>query len=181
MSRVDALAPSLPLTRPESLASSRQRGTPRLARYFVDKGWAHLLLLTGAAIFLFPFVWMLATSFKTDEEIAEGGWWPTVPHFRASSPYARRPVEVRKPADVDPDHWNRALPLLQKATLESLDALPANQLQLSPTGAADYRDAAASVLLNRLTPRLGRKLWAGDPSALVAAYAVLLTPDTLAG
>src|SRR5687768_7894753 len=68
--------------------------------YLARTGWAHLLLLTGAAIFLFPFFWMVLTSFKTDEEIAEGGVWPAIPVYREQSPYARRAVEVHKPANV---------------------------------------------------------------------------------
>src|SRR5688500_2828902 len=83
---------------------------PHFARYFARSGWAHLLLLTGALLFLFPFVWMILTSFKTDEEIAEGGWWPAVPAYRASSPYPRRAIEVHKPANVSEDAWDAWLP-----------------------------------------------------------------------
>ena len=74
--------------------------TRRFLTYFARTGWAHLLLLTGAAIFLFPFFWMVLTSFKTDEEIAEGGWLPAIPSYRESSPYPRRPIEVHKPANI---------------------------------------------------------------------------------
>ncbi|MDW8262099.1 MAG: carbohydrate ABC transporter permease [Phycisphaerales bacterium] len=49
----------------------------------------HLLLLLIAAVFLFPFVWMLLTSAKTDEEVAAGRRLPALPVFRASSPYQR--------------------------------------------------------------------------------------------
>jgi|GEM_PF-547015 len=47
----------------------------------------HLLLLSIAAAFLFPFVWMLLTSAKTDEEVAAGKWLPAMPTYRESSPY----------------------------------------------------------------------------------------------
>src|SRR5262245_41840665 len=47
----------------------------------------HILMLLLALLFLFPFFWMLATSLKTDEELAESkSWWPSVPTFRATSP-----------------------------------------------------------------------------------------------
>ena len=45
----------------------------RFAAYFTRSGWAHVLLLLAAWMFLFPFVWMLATSVKTDEELMEPG------------------------------------------------------------------------------------------------------------
>src|SRR4051794_13776616 len=56
---------------------------------------AHLLLLTGGIAFLFPFLWMLLTSMKTDEELAAGTWWPSIPHFRADADLAR-PLELRE-------------------------------------------------------------------------------------
>lgn len=48
---------------------------------------AHVAMLACCALFLFPFAWMLGTSVKTDEELAEAkSWWPTVPKFCATSP-----------------------------------------------------------------------------------------------
>jgi len=47
----------------------------------------HLLLLSIAAAFLFPFVWMLLTSAKTDEEVAAGRWLPALPTHQWESPY----------------------------------------------------------------------------------------------
>ena len=41
----------------------------RLGRYVASRGWLHLTLLVGVGIFIFPFVWMVATSLKTDEEL----------------------------------------------------------------------------------------------------------------
>lgn len=49
--------------------------------------WLHITLLMFAGVFLFPFVWMLLTSAKTDEELAAGKWFPAMPTFRAESPY----------------------------------------------------------------------------------------------
>ncbi len=38
---------------------------------------------------------MLLTSMKTDEELAAGAWWPSIPHFRADADPAR-PLELRE-------------------------------------------------------------------------------------
>src|SRR3954468_611059 len=70
-----------------SLASSRRRS--RVARYLAGHAWAHLLLLSGIAIFLFPFVYMVATSLKTDEELTGTDWFPTLPQFEPASPRVR--------------------------------------------------------------------------------------------
>lgn len=52
----------------------------------------HLALLTIAAIFIFPFVWMLGSSIKTDEEVSHQSL-PAIPRFRATSDPAR-PLEI---------------------------------------------------------------------------------------
>src|SRR5687768_611401 len=103
--------------------SNRQSaiGNRKFFSYFVRYGWAHLLLLTGALIFLFPFFWMLLTSFKTDEEIAEGGWLPAIPTYRASSPYTRRAVEVHKPANVSEEAWDAWLPVLRPRAVAAVE------------------------------------------------------------
>ena len=45
-----------------------------------------MLLLLASWMFLFPFVWMLATSVKTDEELMEPGILPPIEHFRPEQP-----------------------------------------------------------------------------------------------
>src|SRR4051812_40723556 len=72
----------------------------RFARYFVARGWLHLVLLTGVAIFVFPFIWLVATSLKTDEELTDLGWMPSIPHFVPRSPYVLPQPEVVKPMEV---------------------------------------------------------------------------------
>jgi multiple sugar transport system permease protein len=134
--------------------------------------WPHLLMLAGTCIFLFPFLWMIVTSLKTDEELTEGGWWPTVPHFRRSSPYARPPVELHKPAFVTDEQWAAALPVLQQCARAALGNATADQ---------DVRDAAASVLIDRLAPKLGKSQWSSPTGGeLEAAFKKLLTPDAVA-
>jgi len=71
----------------------------RFGKYFTRTGWAHILLLLAAWMFVFPFVWMFATSIKTDEELMEPGVLPPIEHFRSSSPYVRKTNEPIKPID----------------------------------------------------------------------------------
>ena len=61
-------APEAPSRAPRD--DAKAQATPsRLARYLVSRGWIHLVLVTFVGIFLFPFAYMVATSFKTDEEL----------------------------------------------------------------------------------------------------------------
>lgn len=71
------------------MTRSSRAPASRFGRYLATRGWAHLLLLCGTGIFLFPFFWMLVTSLKTDEELSQRSWLPKIPTFRAESPYPR--------------------------------------------------------------------------------------------
>ena len=73
---------------------------------------AHTLLLGGAALFIFPFFWMVTTSFKTRREVGvqNAGLLPKVPQARGASPYIDS--DHFKPTDevdgVPPAVWKRA-------------------------------------------------------------------------
>src|SRR5215218_7396378 len=181
-----------------SLASSRRRS--RIGRYLAGHAWAHLLLLSGIAIFLFPFVYMLATSLKTDEELTGTDWFPTLPQFQPASPCVRATPAVAKPLEASEEKWAAVLPALRRITREAVDAAPL------PVGAADvdanaYRAAATEFLLAATVPRLNLDLWStptagtpgaaasvgnssaappGDTSKLEAAYKAAITPVAVA-
>ena len=70
-----------------------------------------LLLLLASWMFLFPFVWMLATSVKTDEELLDSGILPQVEHFHPEQPVrARAAVEPIRPTDVTLARWEQMTP-----------------------------------------------------------------------
>ena len=136
---------------------------------------AHLLLIAGACLFLFPFLWMFITSVKTDEELQEGGWLPVVPTFREASPYSRRPVQVHKPANVPEEVWERRLPMLRgRAELNVIARLVGSPNRPATT------EPIVSVLLDRLTPMLPVAAWTGGEEELWKAWDALLTPEAIA-
>src|SRR5436190_15055316 len=98
MSDITAIPASLSRPTSQPLASSRHLS--RFRRYMLGHAWAHLLLLAGIALFLFPFVYMFATSLKTDEELTETGWFPSIPQFTPSSSHVRAASIVPKPAEA---------------------------------------------------------------------------------
>src|SRR3954451_15496571 len=86
--------------KPRGSGANEFRRRSRFAVYFTNHGWVHALLLLSVWLFLFPFLWMLATSVKTDEELMDGAILPTIETFRPTSPYVRPRLEARKPGDV---------------------------------------------------------------------------------
>ena len=127
-----------------------------VARYIARRGWSHVLLLTAAMIFLFPFVWMVATSVKTDEEIASGDWWPDVPQFRDHSPYVRPPVSIERPTGVSDDLWEKHFPTLRAQAEAAMDDAIRRRKDLASDDRAALRQAATPVLLTNLDGRAYR-------------------------
>jgi len=92
----------------------------------------HAALVLGCLLFSFPFVWLLGTSFKYDEEIFvyPPKWVPALPGARHHSPYVASeeqvPAEVRgRWAEVEgrlePALWERGRMLLGEERLVGLD------------------------------------------------------------
>jgi ABC-type glycerol-3-phosphate transport system permease component len=151
----------------------------RLTRYVLARGWLHLTLLCGVALFLFPFVWMVATSLKTDEELTSPRWWPHVPTFRAASPYIDPPSPLERPAGVMEADWDRVLPDLMA---EARGALAAGNIPVWASSAdpAMLRDAASLRLTGAATSRMDVSLWQRPRDDLHATFRALLTPDAVA-
>jgi multiple sugar transport system permease protein len=147
-----------------------------MGRYFAARGWAHVLLLAGVGIFLFPFVWMLATSLKTDDELISPNWWPAVPTFVGESPYVRPAPVIAKPVDVPGERWDAVFPRLRELARAAIDAVPTSAIG-SGVDATAWRDAGADRLVADVIGKLSRKHWDDADGELLRAYAALLTPD----
>jgi ABC-type glycerol-3-phosphate transport system permease component len=166
--------------------------TSRLGLYFVSRGWAHLLLLAGVGIFLFPFVWMLSTSLKTDEEVTNSRIIPEIPTFRPTSPYVRDIETPERLPDIPPDRWDAMLPRLltlaeqqlagtQSATTKpTLVGTPGSSSAGVSVDATAHRAAAARSLTSKTIAKLNRKLWIGPDKPLLDAFQSFLTPDAVA-
>src|SRR4051794_9295648 len=99
----------------------------RLGRWVARKGWIHVLLLTAIAICLYPFIWMLMTSIKTDEELSEASMAPAIPSFQEESPYVRPEVKIERPEDAPIQAFAVALPALVDLTRSAVRAnIPAS-------------------------------------------------------
>src|SRR5207248_9980758 len=109
---------------PSSILHPRRSIWQRLRRYIVDRGWVHLVLLAGIGVFLFPFIYLIGTSLKTDEELTETSWLPSVPQFEPASPRVRVPPAVAKPTEAPAAKWGEVLPVLREMTRSAVAAAP---------------------------------------------------------
>lgn len=166
---------------PPPAEPSPRRGA--FGRYFARSGWAHALLLLGVWLFLFPFLWMLATSVKTDEELTGSAVLPEFVTFRGASPYVRAGVTPERPADVAAGKWRELLPRLTGEAERAVGAYQAGHAAQASLGAFDAgaaRASAATRLVDAAVGRLDRRLWAEDDERLTGAFRGLLTDAAVA-
>jgi multiple sugar transport system permease protein len=144
------------------------------AGYFVRVGWLHLCLLTCALIFTFPFLWMVETSLRTDEELTDPSWLPAIPSFVQQSPYVRNAPPIVRPLGITTKQWDEILPQLTEiAHDEALRMIPRD----SRVNPADYAASASAVIVNTVTPRLPSKVWDAGAGAIAEKFKQLLTPE----
>ncbi|MFT5376426.1 MAG: ABC-type glycerol-3-phosphate transport system permease component [Candidatus Latescibacterota bacterium] len=71
--------------------------------------WIQVALIEGCALFAFPFIWLVSTSMKYDEEIFvyPPRWVPALPATVSSSPYATDEsiIEAERPASFSLARW----------------------------------------------------------------------------
>lgn len=129
------------------------------------------VLVTGSCLFLVPFLWLILTAVKEDEELVPDQLrvLPTAPEPRAISPYVApdRAAGLTAPDALPRAAWER---LRQPLTDELLAALrSASFIRSLPVD----HDAAAKTLVPSLwTELLGRlpdTLWTRDDQAILAA------------
>ena len=156
-----------------SYAASRRRG--RVVRFLAGRAWLHVTLLFFVAVFLFPFIYMFATSMKTDEELIERAYFPAIPTFQPLSPRVLEMPPPARPPEAPQEAWDEALPELAAITRQAVEAAPL-PLGADAVDVDEYRTAVTHFLLQRLTARIGGETWSGPRDALVAAYRQGLTP-----
>jgi len=117
------------------------------------KGVIYVLLVTGAAVFSFPFLWMAATSVKVDREVQAKGFrlMPMTPHPRTRSPY----IDDRFYDDTEGPHQDELLPRLAALAKATGFELPPH------VNAVRAWEQVARGLYDRLRRRLPQALWDG--------------------
>ena len=117
------------------------------------KAIIYLLLVTGAAVFSFPFLWMAVTSGKVDRELQTKGLrlMPLTPMPRRRSPY----VDEHHYKDLEGPHQQALLGRLEAMVVSTGFAFPPH------VNAAIAARQVSRGLYERLRRRLAGDLWAG--------------------
>ena len=134
----------------------------------------HGALLTGCVMFAFPFVWLVSTSFKYDEEIFvyPPRWIPAIPADVPSSPY----VTAEMLAELPPEgsgwsqpRWDAAWPQLV-AHLWQQQGQRIRQLpQVATLPLASLRQTVVHGLVTHAARSLPEDSWRSNDEALFRA------------
>jgi len=142
----------------------------------------HGALICGAVLFVFPFVWLVGTSFKYTEELGvyPPRWIPTVPPAVRRSPYVTddlcKPVEPPKAMAVE--RWERLRPRLEEALWERSRAM-LGPLLVAEVDSDSTRDALFTGLWENLAPSLTEDAWNGTDEAIARALLAKLDAERL--
>jgi ABC-type glycerol-3-phosphate transport system permease component len=153
-----------------------------LPQRWAGRPLTHGALVCGAVLFVFPFVWLVGTSFKYPEEMGlyPPRWVPAVPPAVRQSPYVTADLcqPVAPPRALGAQRWAALRPRLEQALWERardmLGPLLSPQLD-SPT----TREALSTGLWENLAPSLPDSVWAGTDEAICQALLDRLEADRL--
>ena len=132
---------------------------------FLRATMTHVMLLTISATFLFPFAWMFFTSIKTDDELARVDDLPSLPSFRAVSPYALARPPAERPDEVSADAWKKSLPTMTDIAHARVAAVATSGPQTIAI------DAATALVVERAEERLPATAFTTDVTAPFTAAA----------
>ncbi len=145
--------------------------------FSIEMAIIYTVLVTGAVLFSFPFVWMVATSFKTTREMAsaEAGLWPSPPSPQTSSPY----IDINEFPDpiafsgVDSSDWDLLQPRLESLFSDRItgwtphtDGSPLS-LESGPIDHVTYRSEMEEALFDFLGERLSDTARTMGPDAII--------------
>jgi multiple sugar transport system permease protein len=135
----------------------------------------HLLLIASSVFFALPFLWMISTSFKADDEIIHDPmvWIPELPERVTYSPYldleSHPPTWIR-PTLLDETQWGEIKPKLVAALGEAAKARfssadwPQSKFPMEPSLFVRALPDIVDFLWEAIHPRISPSIWrARDP------------------
>ena len=130
-------------------------------------------LISGACLFILPFLWLVGTSFKYNREIfvQPPHWLPALPREVIRSPYlVKRYVRLPPPPHVGKSRWRAmALALEQNLWRQARPLLPQKELALIGVGSA--RAVMGPMLVHRLQKFEPPGFW-NQPTSAICQKAV---------
>jgi ABC-type glycerol-3-phosphate transport system permease component len=141
-----------------------------LPRKIVKKLLTHGALIVGCIIFSLPFVWLVSTSFKYDEEIFvyPPKWIPSIPGGIVRSPYVTLEdyTSVIKPASISKNRWEQLWPKLQEALWQEGRAILGDERMVG-LNEQKLRAALANGLWVAVSPSIARDTWQGRDEQII--------------
>jgi ABC-type glycerol-3-phosphate transport system permease component len=132
----------------------------------------HLILLVGCIVFAFPFLWLVSTSAKRNEELAvfPPNWIPALPWYTEQAPFVdgRAYGGMKQPAAMDDDAWDALVPLIEDALWAQVRThVPADRMAAIEAAAdhAHFRPQAVAGLWQQVRELVPDRLWADAAAA----------------
>jgi len=132
----------------------------------------HGALVIGCLVFSFPFVWLVGTSFKYDEEIFvyPPKWLPSAPADVARSPYATAELyqPVAPPPSLEAGRWDALWPQIEEALWDKGQALLGDR----PTGGIntdELRRTLTHGLWADASGGVAKEAWSGEDAGIIQA------------
>lgn len=147
------------------------------ARIVFGKAISHVCLLSGSILFAAPFVWLLSTSSKVNDELYPPKWIPQIPKGVLASPYIdvrenERPV---KPVLVSPEDWERVF----RPVCEGISAAIQGYRDEFPAFYGEYltNPVWAEAVFARLLKRAPEPVFAGELPEAIRWFVDNTTPE----
>lgn len=140
----------------------------------------HGALLLGSFLFMFPFAWLLITSFKYPEEIVTypPRWIPTVPNPRLQSPYVADDLLKERyiPEPLEVERWENLYPSIEFSLWEyGVQIIPKPLLRVA--NPEELRLFFCRGLWNTIAPGMPSHLWQETDEVILLAVKQRMTVD----
>ncbi|MCX8064014.1 MAG: carbohydrate ABC transporter permease [Candidatus Hydrogenedentes bacterium] len=139
----------------------------------------HSVLIAGSIIFSAPFIWLIGTSFKAQDEMYPPSWFPPAPPIVIKSPYlgANANELPIQPPDVNDEKWNRFLEDGRKIVKESFVELK-NKI---PNFIHSYLEENYLIdfTLATLYRRMPKELWTDEEAKYIKWIRQEITPELI--
>jgi ABC-type glycerol-3-phosphate transport system permease component len=149
----------------------------------VSRGFGiHGALVFGSLLFMFPFAWLVITSFKYPEEVVAypPKWIPAAPDPSAQSPLVSGDLydPPEPPVELGEERWQSLLPALEETLWREGSRLipPEHMAGLDPE---TLREVLFKGLWSTLSPGMPPDAWALPDAALIEAVARRVTLERM--
>jgi len=154
----------------------QRKGARRTARRLTLYG----LLVGGSVVFSIPFVWLLLSSFKTNEEQFRDPprWLPRTPAAAMASPYvaADEFTAIARPRPCPRSRWDELRPLLVEATQRAISDAKLPPAEVSGEGlAVEVVEGAFLAAASNVRD----DVWFGTQEKLLGAWSKRVTPNLI--